>query len=258
MKNVKYDKIKEKEFDELFNVDIFNEDLQSELYESTFTDDISKQQEQQEIRKDKLEKLNDIKSFTIKEYFEGSEGQLMMLGKEATKLYKIEFNEAPPQVDDRKYGLVNFYPENILLKLTKPEKKKVTDIYCKPIIAKDLTHGWECKYRPFDEYVTKLKGEVFGNLIENIQYIKESWGGSYTFKIKSGDTTLHFKLNDGVKTRTLISSLLKAKINLNDCINIKIFSKNGWGEIVTSVNGKVYKGLKLDTESIIEMIGGAK
>lgn len=194
-------------------------------------------------------------NYRIKDYFKGSKSQLISLGKQATQIYRLQYRESPPKVEDKEYGEVNVYPEEILEKLEKPIANKVTDVYLSPIVVKGLEHGWNYKYRLYNEYEEKLKNLISGELITDITIEKISWGYKFLFNLKYNELTLHISMNNNYISRNILSTFIKSKVKIGDKIRIKIFSDedSDWCKTLVEINDKIISPNKnIKIENILE------
>lgn len=203
-----------------------------------------------------------MKTYTIKEFFKGSPSQLIKLGKQASELYRLEFNTNPPKREEPPFE-VNCYPEHILNQLNKPVPNPITEIWCSPNIQKDVEHGWNCGYKPFNEFEYKIIPSISGGLTD-ISYEEKEYDGKITYKYNFTLSNLFNKvkyvyvsMNSGKTTRNkILGSFIKCGIESGDKVKIKILSgKNGWCEIITEVNDKpIINRNEVNDEEIIDFI----
>lgn len=192
-------------------------------------------------------------NYKIKDYFKGSTGQLIQLGKQATKLYREQYGADPEKVTDEKYGEINCYPEELLITLPKPVKRPVTDIFCKPVVIKDVEHHWECKFKQYDEYDTAIRTTIKGKLHKHISYTTNKYGYEYHFKLKDSKYTYHIDMNANHISNEIVNKLLNAKINDNISMQL-LDAENGYAKLFMKINDINYKIKKLDVESLVQKI----
>lgn len=198
-------------------------------------------------------------NYKIKDYFKGSTSQLIALGKQASKLYRQQYNCEPEKEEDEDYGQVNVYPEELLEQLEKPVAKPVKDWYCSPVVTKGDKKCWIFKFKRFNEFETTEKEMIFGELIENFSYTETEYNDKIqtklNFKLKAIDNTLHISMNDNYISREIVGTFLKHQTEVGDKLKVEIFdTETGWAKVLMKLNGQPIKNVKMDLETIKKII----
>ena len=173
--------------------------------------------------------------YSIEEFFKGSKSQLINLGKQATRIHRELYGTDPNTKDHPTYGKVNVYQEVILQTLPKPEPSTVTDVYCRPRLAKDIPHFWEMKFKRYNEYETKLIRNLKGELKSLITYEKGDYGWVYKFKLYDNKITYHVQMNDTFISKQIVSALINTSLGDNILLTLQSQS-NGWPVIIITIN----------------------
>jgi hypothetical protein len=203
------------------------------------------------------------KEYRIKDYFNGSDSQLKYLGKMASGIYRITYGKEPNKIDveNELWTSENVYPESILEQLEKPVKNKITEVYCSPVVKKNtieypVKHGWNCKYKEYNEYIIKNYPGIRG-VLKTKPYIKKdgviSSPYSYYFELLNNNVTYVCMMKDNSYTRTIMGILNICEVG--DKVSILFRSKeDGFPEMKLVINERIAKNIKFDQKTILSKI----